>query len=224
MENTRKPLKILAISDTHNKHNQLTIPECDILIHAGDATGLGRESEVRNFAKWLNKQPTKHIIFVAGNHEVYFEKSLPMSRMWVTEECPKAHVLIHESLEIEGIKIFGSPYTPYFLNWAFNVDRGPDIRRLWDQIPDDTQLLITHGPPYGILDVVFFPDFVTPKERVGCMDLLNRINELKDLKMHFFGHLHGSNGEMEVDGKKFYNVASCDDLYIISNEVRMVEW
>lgn len=106
-------IRICAISDTHNHHNKLIIPECDILIHAGDWTGQGAKSEIENFAKWLDKQTQcKNIVVIPGNHELYFEKGLPDSRNWFTDNCSRAKLLIDEGCEIEGIKIWGSPVQP----------------------------------------------------------------------------------------------------------------
>jgi len=211
--------KIVLISDTHNQHNKLTINPCDILIHCGDATGQGRESEIRNFAKWFDKQPAKHKLFSPGNHELYFEKYLPLSRTWFEEECPTGKILINESIEVEGIKFYLSPITPSFFNWAFMKDRGQAIANHWKNIPDDTQFLITHGPPKGILDYVPFDDF-----NAGCEDLLTRILELKNLKHHAFGHLHTPGGQQVVHNDiTFINCAVCNEDYYPMNKIMEIE-
>lgn len=215
---------IVAISDTHNKHDNLVIPECDILIHAGDATGMGRESEIRRFAKWLNRQPAKHKIFVPGNHEVDFKDCLPHSLLWFTEECPEAHLLINESINIEGINIYGSPVTPWFLDWAWNVHRG-EIKRYWDNIPDNTNILITHGPPHKILDETVFPDGTPNGQYVGCWSLTERINELKDLKHHIFGHIHHWGGQTVCkNGIMYHNAAICDETYYPGNAITIINY
>lgn len=218
-------MKIIAISDTHNLHNSLVIPECDILIHAGDWSGKGRESECRNFAKWLQEQPAKHIVIVPGNHEVEFEENLPASKSWILDHCPKAIILIEESVVIEGKKIYGSPITPYFFDWAWNRSMREDglagdhrtgqiknvgyIKPHWDKIPNDTDILVTHGPPFKILDL-------TPSgEFVGCQHLLEKVKEIKP-DIHIFGHIHCSHGEKHIDGTSFYNVCSCDEMYVAS--------
>lgn len=219
--------RIVFISDTHNKHNKLTIPECDILVHAGDASFQGLESETRNFAKWLNKQPAKHIVLTPGNHCKVFEKALPESRSWVTDECPHANLLIHEAVEIAGIRFFGSPWTPYFFNWSFNAGRTPTeaahtfkpfIGDLWKDIPLDTQILVTHGPGLGTLDEVLSRD-TGRIENVGCKELANKIRELKDLKISVFGHLHLNGGRTLVqDGVTYINAAMCDDSYELNRK------
>lgn len=216
-------LKIVFIGDTHNKHNKLTIPECDILIHSGDWSMYGRKSETEHFAKWLNKQPAKHIVVTAANHEVEFEREYPQSLNWITDGCPRATVLIHESIEIEGIRIFGSPWTPAFgFGWAYNAGRDPVeashtfkpfIGDLWKDIPLDTNILITHGPGVGTLDEAL--DYRSGKiQNVGCRELTNRITQLLDLKIHAFGHLHLNGGKsMELGGVNYINTAMCDDQY-----------
>jgi Icc-related predicted phosphoesterase len=198
---------IVSISDTHNKHKKTTIPECDILIHSGDATGMGRSSEMQDFAKWFENQPAKHHVFVPGNHDFGFEKEEARFRGFFS----KTHVLIGESVEIEGLKIYGSPWTPWFHDWAFNFPQNDprhptsDAAKHWQLIPEDTNILVTHGPPYGILDMT------KRGERVGCMNLTDRIPALKDLILHQFGHIHEDAGV--VDRGVAYCNASFVDLY-----------
>lgn len=216
-------MKIIALSDSHNKHAILgELPECDILIHAGDWSGMGRESETRNFAKWLAKQKAKHIVIVPGNHEVEFSKSLPDARNWILDECPDAIILIEESTEIEGIKIFGSPITPWFYNWAWNVER-KDIKPYWDKIPEGTNIVITHGPPYQILDELHFPDGTPKGEFVGCNFLGDRIKEIKP-NLHIFGHIHCGFGQKHIDGTSYYNVCLCDEMYVASNGYTEIDY
>lgn len=222
-----KKLKIVFISDTHTSHNDLKIPECDILIHCGDMSFLGKPNEMRDFAKWLDKQTqAKHIIVSVGNHEVAFENQLPLSRTWITEHCPRVNLLIHEAKEIEGIKFFVSPYTPRFNNWAFNVDRGEPISKYWNEIPEDTEILITHGPPKGVLDdVVHISGIREGIEHVGCQDLLDRVQKLSKLKIHAFGHIHAWGSLTEVNkGIMFINASNCDERYNVTNKPVVIEY
>jgi len=228
-------MRFCCISDSHNKHKQITIPECDILFHTGDWSFQGNKSETENFAKWLEKQPAKNIVLIPGNHEKVFEKCIdglgteesPNSKDWIYKHCPRANLLIHESLELNGIKIFGSPWTPYFFNWAWNAGRtiteaAPFIGDLWKDIPNDTQILLTHGPSMGILDTV--TDYNTGRMvSAGCSELSKKINDLKDLKMHLFGHLHFEGGRMvEQDGVIYVNSAVVDDRYIPNDNRKVV--
>lgn len=218
--------KIVCISDTHNRHDKLIIPECDILIHAGDWTGRGYASEIRPFAQWLNKQydQCSEIVVIPGNHELEFENELPLSLTWFKEECPDAHLLIEQEVIIDGIKIYGSPITPFFCDWAWN--RYPqDITKHWNRIPDDTNILITHGPPYDILDKTTYADGTIREDRLGCPQLLKRIKELKDLDLHFFGHIHNDGGrQYNQDGVTFCNAAICDEHYYPSNPITVIEY
>jgi len=208
----------VAISDTHNLHEQIKIPWCDLFIHAGDCSILGSEKEMRSFAKWLNEQDAKYKIFVPGNHEFQFEKSLPLSFAWIKEECPSVHLLIDQMVDIEGIKIWGSPYTPFFNNWAFNEFRGDNIKRHWDLIPNNIDILITHGPPLSVLDQTL------QNERVGCEDLFNKVQELKP-KLHIFGHIHyeGSR-QLHFNDVSYYNVAICDEMYVPINPITVIDF
>lgn len=231
-------MKLIAISDTHNRHGKLKIPKCDILIHAGDWTSMGYKHEVEDFAKWINEQPAKHIVLVPGNHELKFEESFPESREWVTNHCSKAHLLVDESVVIDGIKIHGSPVTPWFCDWAWNRSSGKDgyhmngksffpkpIKPHWDKIPDDTNILITHGPPYGILDETTYANGDPKPGNLGCEELMNRIKELKDLDLHFFGHIHAPGGtQVHKNGVSYYNAAICDETYFPGNPITEVDY
>lgn len=233
-------MKIIALSDSHNKHNKFpTLPECDILIHAGDWSGMGRKSETRNFAKWLNKQEAGYVVVVPGNHEVEFEKNLPASLNWILEECPHAHILIDRTIDIEGIKIHGSPVTPWFYDWAWNrsitnddlvmhprtgkVSSIQHIKPHWDMIPEGTDILITHGPPYKILDELIYTDGTPKGQFVGCPYLMDRIREIKP-DIHIFGHIHCGFGQKHFNGTSFYNVALCDEMYMPTNGYTEIEY
>lgn len=215
-------MKLVAISDTHGKWKKLEIPPCDILVSAGDYSFQGERHIIKNFHEWLNKQPAKHIISVQGNHEVWVQENFQEAKELALSVCPRVHFIEHDLIEIEGLKIFGSAWTPWFLDWAYNAHRGPEIKRYWDQIPLDIDILITHGPPAGILDVVY-NRYGVPQERVGCQDLMDTILKCPNLKNHFFGHLHGSHGYKEFMDKHFWNVAICGETYTPDYEPTIVE-
>lgn len=215
-------MRIVAISDVHERWNAIKIPECDILISAGDYSFHGSPVAVNHFHKWLNEQPAKHIISVQGNHEVGVEKNFELMKDLAIMACPRVHFIEEGLVVIDGINIWCSAITPWFHNWAYNRNRGEDIQKHWTRIPDSTNILITHGPPKGILDVVPYADG-TPKEEVGCEDLLVRIKEVKP-DLHFFGHIHHSHGQKHVDGTSFYNVAICDEMYMATNPITIVEY
>lgn len=134
-------MKIVAISDTHGQHHKLQLPEGDVLIHAGDISNRGELHEIKDFLLWFDKQPFKTKIFIAGNHDFYFERH---SEEEINNIIPDGITYLKDSgIEIEGIKIWGSPITPFFFNWAFNRNRGYEIARYWDLIPSDTDIHYT---------------------------------------------------------------------------------
>lgn len=210
-------MKIIAISDSHNQHSKLTIPPCDILIHAGDWTYEGKHKEVVDFAKWLEVQPAKNIVITPGNHELYYERVLPESRSWITDYCPRAKVLIDEEVAVEGLRIYGSPMTPEFGNWAFNRYRGSDIKKHWDLIPEGLDILVTHGPPNQILD------WAPQCGNVGCQDLYDAVIA-KSPKVHIYGHIHHSFGMKKFHNTKFYNASVCTEQYLPTNPVTIIDF
>ena len=209
-------LRITHISDTHNKHNQLNgkLPGGDILIHSGDFSSIGREHEVRNFINWLNLQNNyTYKIFIAGNHDITFESERMFREKgmyfdgamydnepvdgkpeWLIDLLgtglgPNTFYLENSFVEIDQIKIWGSPITPSFgYGWAFNKARGNDINEVWNDIPLDTDMVITHGPIYGYCDKT-----QNNYQNVGCADLYHRMHEVKP-HLHFAGHIHEAYG------------------------------
>jgi Icc-related predicted phosphoesterase len=211
--------RIVAISDTHSRHQQFKdIPDGDILIHAGDATVRGDVQEVVEFNHWLGTLPHKHKIFVAGNHDFLFERAPELARTLITNA-----IYLRDSFRIvEGLKIYGSPWQPRFFDWAFNLDRGPELRRKWEMIPDDTDVLITHGPPKGILDLVA-DRWTGTYEAVGCEELLPIVQRIRP-RVHIFGHIHAGYGQVEQGGTTFINASSCNEAYKIVNAPIVLDW
>lgn len=204
-------MKIVCISDTHNKHGEIDIPECDILLHTGDFSSRGYRHEFENFVQWLDKQPAKHKIFISGNHDFICEKEPQFVKDYVSNFG--VHYLFDSFVEIEGLKIYGSPWQPWFHDWAFNFERDDykQAIKTWAKMPDDTDVLLTHGPPYRIMDLVARP---TKNEdpNVGCKFLLGRVVVVKP-KLHVFGHIHEQYGQLEYNGTLFVNAASCNLQY-----------
>lgn len=212
-------LKIVHISDTHGAkhHSKLVIPECDVLIHSGDIGGRTSVPEVAEFLIWFEKQPARKKIFVAGNHDICLDRkwSANLRSQNRSIEAMLASQANRDSLDLiknydvtylcdeeyvwEGVKFYGSPYSPSFhrQHWAFNADRGQEIQKIWSKIPSDVNVLITHGPPYKILDHVDdkYREKVGEDMNVGCKDLLDVIKKrLFHLKLHCFGHIHSQYG------------------------------
>lgn len=200
-------MKIVCLSDTHNCNEEITVPDGDILIHSGDATIRGTEYEVEEFLQWYSSLSHKHKIFVAGNHDWLYETDNRFARLLTANFDIK--YLQDSFIEIEGLKIYGSPWQPRFYDWAFNLNRGDELAEKWKLIPDDTDILITHGPPNGILDEV--PRFYG-MEKTGCEELIKKIKEIRP-KLHIFGHIHSGYGQTEKFGVKFVNASTCDEHY-----------
>ena len=208
-------MRIVCISDTHIQH-RFTIPDGDVLIHAGDGTSKGNWREIATWFSWLALQPHRHKVVIAGDHDFMFERE-PEA---VQGLLPHGITYLQDSgIEIEGIKFWGSPWQPWFFDWAFNLPRGQRLAEKWAQIPDDTQVLITHGPPHGILDRLPGPK----REKVGCEALLERIHTLPRLRLHIFGHIHHSYGKVQRNGVKFVNASICDERYRAAHAPIVVE-
>ena len=172
----------------------------------------GKEKNARNeivdFLRWFGKQEFEHKIFIAGNHDFYFEKAKMEE---IKALIPKEVIYLNDSgTTIDGINIWGSPVTPWFFNWAFNRHRGEEIQKHWDLIPDNTNILMTHGPVLGIHDTVI------NSEHVGCRDLLQKIKEIKP-KVHVCGHIHEGYGAIKKFGTEFINACVLNESYELVN-------
>lgn len=195
-------IRLVAISDTHGLHRQLTIPDGDILIHAGDMTGHGQLEQVADFNAWLGTLPHRHKIVIAGNHDFCFEAE-PVATAALLTNCI---YLFDEAITLVGLNFYGSPWQPWFFDWAFNLRRGPEIRAKWDLIPGETDVLITHGPPLGQGDLTSFG------QQAGCADLLAVIGQRRP-KLHIFGHIHEGYGVTHNQHTTFINASSCTLQY-----------
>jgi Icc-related predicted phosphoesterase len=208
-------MKILFLSDTHEFHRQLTnLPSADMIIHAGDITNRGKVEKVEDFIHWFTSLDYKYKIFIAGNHDFYFEskctsviqKILPTNTFYLCDN----------GIKIEGINIYGSPVTPIYLNLAFNQDRNI-IKKHWELIPFGTDILITHGPPYGILDTKI------DGEHLGCKVLLEFVNKLHP-SYHLFGHIHESYGLHKIGYITYINGSLLNKEHKIENNPIIFEF
>lgn len=190
-------MKIVCISDTHYLHAHTPVPNGDLLIHAGDVSTIGDLAEIVDFNRWLGTLPHPYKIVIAGNHDFYFEKEPQKAKELLTN----AIYLNDSGIEIEGFKIWGSPISPQFHHWAFNRQRGAEIRQHWALIPADTDILITHCPPYGILDQT------DTHQHEGCRDLLDIVQHQIQPCLHVFGHIHEAYGSLQI-GRTLYVNAS----------------
>lgn len=219
-------MKIIAFSDTHNQHDILTrwnwMESADLVIFGGDMSLRGTEGEVKAFLDWFWRlDQYKYKIFIAGNHDFIFERNPELIKNTVLPE--NVFYLNDSGIEIEGIKFWGSPIQPWFHNWAFNRFRGEEIKKHWDLIPLDTDVLITHGPPYKIQDEVLYESIHNPEMNVGCKDLTERIKQMTQLKANIFGHIHEAYGAVEQEGVKYFNACFLDRKYRPTNKPHIFE-
>lgn len=192
-------MRLVCLADTHNLHHDIPIPDGDILIHAGDCTDGGTRNETENFLEWFSNQPHKHKLLIPGNHDFYFEKDENLKKIPGNIE-----LLLDRGIEIEGIQLWGSPVTPGIANWAFNRERGTQIKKHWDLVPKTTDVLITHTPPYGILDET------GSGIKLGCEELTHSLKRIKP-KYHLFGHIHNASGATRQSPTHFFNLSILDE-------------
>jgi Icc-related predicted phosphoesterase len=213
--------KICFISDTHGRHLGLQIPDADILVHCGDFSGHGTYLDALKFVNWFGAQPHQHKIFIAGNHDLYFEQGNPVDIDYFLKTMPPSVVYLNDNgCDIGGIRFWGSPVQPRFFNWAFNRDRGEDIKKHWDLIPEGIDVLITHGPAKFYRDEA--PRTHTRTEHVGCEDLLHAIRRVKP-KIHAFGHIHYAYGNAYAENVHHFNASICNENYIPCNKPFLVD-
>jgi len=207
-------IRIVCISDTHGQHAKLSVPDGDILIHAGDFSAFGDTPiEVIDFNRWLGTLPHRYKVVIAGNHDWMFERHPGTARELLTN----AIYLENSGTELAGLKIWGSPVQPEFNNWAFNVARGAAIRRYWQMISTGTDVLITHGPPHGVLDTAH-----PTTAHLGCEELAEAVQQIRPM-LHVFGHIHGGQGQLNSDGTLYVNASVVNEAYQLVHAPQVVE-
>ena len=219
-------MKITFISDTHNKHNQVTssLPGGDLLIHAGDISSMGYKHEIQQFCKWFNSLENYTVkTFIAGNHDFGFEKEPEMTKevvgsyKWIDYLQDS---FLGYGVDTENyVKIYGSPWQPEFHNWAFNLPKGGlELEQKWNDIPEDTDILVTHGPALGYLDKV-----IGQYINLGCELLAKRIKTIKP-KIHVCGHIHSGYGYVFDGDTHYINASVLDERYQYTQKPLTVEW
>jgi Icc-related predicted phosphoesterase len=206
-------VRLVLFSDTHGQHEKLSLPDGDVLVFAGDMcrTEAHCVPEARAFLAWLADQPHAYKICIAGNHDWPFEFSYQPVRI------PSSITYLKDSgADVAGLRFWGSPIQPAFCDWAFNRERGEEIAKHWKLIPDDTDVLITHGPPWGILDRTQegFP--------TGCEALADELRRIKP-KLHVFGHIHEGYGQEQNNGTLYVNASVLDRRYRLVNAPVVVD-
>lgn len=205
-------IRIVCMSDLHNIPYDFNVPDGDILIIAGDICEVGSKEEISEFDTFLSFQSHAVKIVVAGNHDFEFQEYTPEN----ARKLLKHGIYLEDSgIDIYAVKFWGSPWQPYFGGWAFNLPRGPRLSSVWEKIPDDTDVLITHSPPYGILDTVH-------GQHVGCKDLMKALKRIRP-RLHVFGHIHQSYGRIDRDGTIYVNAALRNEEYKLVNQPIVVD-
>lgn len=193
-------MKILCMGDTHGRYDRYdpaVFPPCEFMLFAGDITARTAR-DVRDFDRWLGRLPVERILLTPGNHDAAFETDPPEA----APDLEHGRCLLHETASTGSLTFFGSPYQPAFMDFAFNRSRGEPLRSLWEAIPPDVDILLTHTPPSGVLD----RPSRAGVDGVGCGALRERLGEL-DVKLHVFGHIHECYGIERRGGTTFVNAA-----------------
>ena len=198
-------MKITCISDTHQHHTKIKMPTMsDMIIHAGDFTYHGKIKEVINFLDWYKEQDSKYKLLICGNHEVEISKYPELLKEWCNNRG--IELLRNEHTVIEGFTIFGSPYSNEFGHgWAY-MQNEAGLTEIYNIILPETDILITHGPAYGQLDLC-------PNGNVGSESLANKLEQLTNCKLHVTGHIHESRGVLVNNNRTTVNAAICGIPY-----------
>ena len=200
-------MKTIIISDTHSKHDKLILDGCDLIIHCGDFSH--NEMQLFDFIEWFSKQNSKYKILIAGNHDLYVD-FIRYNEMKLLCELHNIIYLQDSFTILEGIKFYGSPMSNEFGVYPFMTNE-MKLKMYWDLIPEDTDVLITHGPAYMVGDIVKLNE--DENINVGSISLSERIKNL-NIKYHFFGHIHLCGGSVyEQNGYIAYNASSSYEHY-----------
>ncbi len=222
-------MKIVAISDTHEQEESVFIPECDVLLHAGDFTYLGKLDKIEKFNTWCQKlldngTVKKKIVVIAGNHDLTFDGQ--SQRKSVRDDALREQAeslmtacayLNQSSIEIDGVKIYGEPRQPWFHDWGFNVARDQMETECWSKVPADIDILITHGPPFQA------GDKCEDGREVGCPKLREWITKHQP-KLVIAGHIHESRGVYRIHDTYVVNASSCTLQYKPANPAYVIDF
>lgn len=218
-------MRVTLLSDTHNKHSQVTGDMLDgqLVIHAGDISSMGYEHEIEDFCRWYDKLNYDHKVFIAGNHDWGFQDNVERTNQ-ILNSFKTIDYLQDDWIKVgddeKMVKIYGTPWQPEFYNWAFNLPKnGIELAAKWEAIPEDTDILVTHGPAFGILDTVIG----IRNDNLGCELLTKRIEIVKP-KIHVCGHIHTGYGYVFKDGTHFFNAAVLNEDYRFAQRPFSFDW
>jgi len=228
-------MRITVLSDTHKRHGLIPredLPGGDLLLHAGDIMNSGyNKNDIWDFCHWFQSlDQYEDKVFIAGNHDRMFQNHPEDVKVWL-DKFPLINYLQDEELALyfdgpngdhteDNICIYGSPWQPEFYSWAFNLPKnGIEIAGKWEGIPNNTDILITHGPAFGTLDTVAG----RPWDGLGCELLAQRIEVVKP-KIHICGHIHSGYGYKFKDGTHFFNASVLDEAYEYTQKPMTFDW
>ncbi len=213
-------VRLVFISDTHEQHEAVRVPECDVLVHCGDITGIGDLDALRRFSEWCAKlrddRRFKEIVAIAGNHDCSLDLACRIGPRDVRDEALAMFsnygidYLEDEARTIAGLSFYGSPWTPRFFDWAFSIDDEAQDEEIFSRIPDRLDVLVTHGPPREILDAAY------DGRHTGSKALRHAIERVRP-RVHAFGHIHEQYGRLEQGGTTFVNASTCTLHYTPTN-------
>lgn len=205
-------VRVVCLSDTHGSHEQVRVPDGDVLIFAGDACNYGTLAELSGFAIWWRKLPHPHKVFVAGNHDWPFERDKQAAIHLLGRGTT---YLEDDEVTVAGLRIYGSPWTPEFCAWAFNLPRGGGaLERRWANIPGGLDILVTHGPALATVDGL-------NGRRLGDKALADSIANTNP-RYHICGHIHGGERHDTFYQTEVFNVSICDEEYIASRQPKLL--
>ncbi|CAL4087678.1 unnamed protein product, partial [Meganyctiphanes norvegica] len=206
-------VRFVCISDNHNRRPMKDLPPGDVLLHAGDFTSKGTLNEAKLFNEWLGTLHFQYKVVIPGNHDLFCDARFTkrVGSHDPHEVLSNAIYLQDSSVTIMGIKIYGAPWQPVHFRNAFTLERGKPLQEKWSLIPEDTTILITHGPPYG------HGDKVRSGDHVGCFDLILTVQNKVKPKYHVFGHIHEGYGATTDGTTTFINAAVLDRHHVWSN-------
>lgn len=202
---------VTAFSDTHGHHRSLRLPQSDMLIFGGDAMTCGyKEYELIDFLKWFHGQDSKHKIMIAGNHDRYIENNRGLFQD-LLKDYPSITYLENSGAIINGLFIWGTPDSKEFCNWAFNKN-DEHLDKIFSAIPDDIDILVSHAPQYGVLDML------ERGEQVGEKTLQKQFPRFTHIRYHVFGHIHCQYGQQNLPNYKALNVSVVNEQYELTNQ------
>ena len=211
-------MKLACFSDTHGYHKTLNLPKADGIVFAGDLCAMSTITEIVSFITWFSKLQYKYKIIVAGNHDIQIHSMLNWFLGLLTNT---GIIYLQDSgINLKDKKIYGTPWSPIFMNWAFML-YSDELEYYYNKIPNGIDLLISHCPPYGILDTSYNV-VKMDLEHYGSKELLSVVTKVSP-KHHIFGHLHDGYGDIKINNTHYYNVSICNDSYNPIGKVTIID-